>query len=217
MSSSSRSCSRPSRYEQFRCLLGRRATIDSSLLVTTILVVHAVALMPAMIMTVHATANMNDNDNDNIHSIQCGVYLAPSSIPGAGLGMYAGNRSIDRHEIVTNEDILIPIVEKNWHIEERLQDRNFLWDEYIWNSETILFTAGEIGKDLQSYMTMASPGVGAAANCYLSMVNVEDDPIQLSRADVPRESPGQGAFTIYHGRSFYAIDDIEPGQELFVK
>ena len=64
---------------------------------------------------------------------------------------------------------------------------------------------------------MASPGVGAAANCYLSMVNVENDDIQVSRAGLPRESPGQGAFTIYHGRSFYAVEDIEPGQELFAK
>ena len=63
---------------------------------------------------------------------------------------------------------------------------------------------------------MASPGVGSAANSYLSMVNIEDDHVVLGRASVPQKSPGQGAFTIYHGRSFYATHPIEPGQELFV-
>jgi hypothetical protein len=63
---------------------------------------------------------------------------------------------------------------------------------------------------------MASPGVGAAANSYMSMINVEDDPIKISRAGLPPDSPGQGAFTIYHGRSFYATTPMEPGQEIFV-
>jgi hypothetical protein len=67
----------------------------------------------------------------NAAAIECGVYLAQSSIPFAGLGMYAGNRSISKNEIVTYEDILIPIVERSWHIERRLSDQNFLWDEYV--------------------------------------------------------------------------------------
>jgi len=149
-------------------------------------------------------------------SIECGIYLAPSSIPFAGLGMYAGNRSIALDEVVTDGDILIPIVERPWHIERSLNDRKFLWNEYIWTGNTFDFTNEEIGEELVGDISMASPGVGAAANSYMSMINIDDNPILISRAGLSRNSPGQGAFTIYHGRSFVATEPIEPGQELFV-
>ena len=43
--------------------------------------------------------------------------------------MYAGNRYISQDEIVAYEDILIPIIERTCHIEKRLKDDKFLWDE----------------------------------------------------------------------------------------
>jgi hypothetical protein len=64
--------------------------------------------------------------------IECGVYLAPSSIPGSGLGMYAGNRTFQENDIVTDEDIVIPIFEREWHSNVK---GKFLWDEYIWNGD----------------------------------------------------------------------------------
>ena len=149
--------------------------------------------------------------------IECGVYLAPSSIPGAGLGMYVGNRTIQEGADVTDEDILIPIVERTWHNEKHLTEKNFLWDEYIWNSNIFPFTEPEIGWNLLDDLQMASPGVGAAANCLLTMVNVVDNTIKVSREGLPNDSPGQGAFSIYHGRSFRATNEMGPGQEIFVK
>ena len=59
----------------------------------------------------------------------CGVYLAPSTIPGAGLGMFAG-RDYKRHDIVTQGDIVIPLSEIDWHNGFRLSF--FLWEEYTW-------------------------------------------------------------------------------------
>jgi hypothetical protein len=65
-------------------------------------------------------------------------------------------------------------------------------------------------------ISVASPGVGSAANSYMSLVNVEDNYVKTDMGSIAPNSPGRGAFTIYHGRSFYALDPIEPGQELFV-
>mmetsp|Transcript_25590 Transcript_25590/g.27478 ORF Transcript_25590/g.27478 Transcript_25590/m.27478 type:complete len:124 (+) Transcript_25590:496-867(+) len=87
----------------------------------------------------------------------------------------------------------------------------------IWTGNTFDFTNEEIGEELVGDISMASPGVGAAANSYMSMINIDDNPILISRAGLSRNSPGQGAFTIYHGRSFVATEPIEPGQELFVR
>jgi hypothetical protein len=72
---------------------------------------------------------------------QCGIYLAPSSIPGSGLGMYAGNRTFDVNEIVTDEDIVIPIFEREWHSNVK---GKFLWDEYIWNGDVSLFLVSAV-------------------------------------------------------------------------
>jgi hypothetical protein len=49
---------------------------------------------------------------------KCGVYLAPSSIPGAGMGMYAG-QSYREEDIVTPGDVVIPLTDwysHNWHV-----------------------------------------------------------------------------------------------------
>jgi hypothetical protein len=70
------------------------------------------------------------------HVIECGVYLAPSSIPGSGLGMYAGNRTYVVNDIVTDEDIVIPIFEREWHSNVK---GKFLWDEYTWNGDVSFF------------------------------------------------------------------------------
>ena len=158
-----------------------------------------------------------DEANGSNAIVDCGVYLAPSSIPGAGLGMYLGNRTLKRDQIVTEGDIVIPIVERPWHNGERFEDEDFLWKEYTWGASVFSeLTKNEIGENLMGDISMASPGAGAAANCYLSMVNVEDDFARIGRAGVPPESPGQGAFATIHGRSFSTTREMEPGQEIFI-
>jgi len=47
-------------------------------------------------------------------SSNCGVYLAQSTIPHAGLGMYAGKDYLPKQQ-VTGGDIVIPIIEIEWH------------------------------------------------------------------------------------------------------
>jgi hypothetical protein len=46
---------------------------------------------------------------------KCGLYLAPLSIPGAGMGIFVGDRPIAEGEPVSMGDILIPITEYEWH------------------------------------------------------------------------------------------------------
>jgi len=161
--------------------------------------------------------DVNDEPSGGNAIVDCGVYLAPSSIPGSGLGMYLGNRTLEKEQRVTEGDVVIPIVERPWHNGKRFEDEYFLWNEYTWGSgEFFELTKDEIGEKLVGDMSMASPGVGAAANCYLSMVNVEEGWSKMDRAEVPPESPGQGAFATIHDRYFYATDEMEPGQEIFV-
>jgi hypothetical protein len=157
------------------------------------------------------------NDNSTDDNSKCGIYLAPSSIPNAGLGMYAGHRNFDEGQMVTDGDIIIPLFEMDWHnkLKESTQKYDhFLWDEYTWNGD--VFPGAEEETEDVDWLQFASPGVGAAANSYLSLVNIDDAWIELGLATDPK-SPGAGAQTPYHGRYFTATEDIPAGGELWVR
>ena len=149
-------------------------------------------------------------------SDKCGLYLAESTIPGAGMGIFAGHASFEPGEMVTDSDLVIPVFELDWHNQHK-SPLHFLWSEYVWAASTF------DGMDDQEVepkdaIHACSPGMGAAVNCRLNMVNLEDTPLLsvMGRSGVPSESPGAGAFTPYYGRQFRAIHSIPPGMELYV-
>jgi hypothetical protein len=141
---------------------------------------------------------------------QCGLFLAPSSIPGAGLGIFAGDRRFAQGETVGMGDLVIPIVDHgDW------EGGFFLWDEYTWSVGEFEHIEDEVDED--DYVSVASPGLGAAPNGYSSLFNVEDEwSTEISRA-MDGTSPGVGAITPHHDRSWKATTDIPPGAEIFLK
>ena len=54
---------------------------------------------------------VGNDDNE----IECGLYMAESTIPNAGLGMFVGNRALKPGDVVTTDDLLIPVIEPDWH------------------------------------------------------------------------------------------------------
>jgi len=125
--------------------------------------------------------------------------------------MFAG-RNFKKREMVMAGDIIIPIVELAWH--NGHESLAFLWDEYTWSHSV----AGDMeyeteGGDLYA----ASTGIGAAINCMLPLVNVEDSSSKCDNADLHRlADPGSGAFTPYYDRKAMSIKDILEGEELFI-
>ena len=81
----------------------------------------------------------------------CGVYLAPSTIPGAGLGLFAG-RAFDTNDIVTEGDIVIPLSELDWH--NGFQLDFFLWEEYTWSASSFVGMEEENGYVVQQTVTI---------------------------------------------------------------
>ena len=157
------------------------------------------------------SSHSNEHDDQHHYTDQCGVYLAPSTILGAGLGMFAG-RNFSKKDMVTAGDIIIPIIELTWH--NGHEKFFFLWDEYTWSHDIAKEMQYEMdGSDLHA----ASPGIGAALNCMIPLVNVEDSPAECDNAGLHRSTdPGSGAFTPYHGRMSLATKDILQGEELFI-
>jgi len=156
------------------------------------------------------TCKVNDPQcNDNILE-KCGIWLAESTIPNSGLGMYAGKEFHHNDELLETGDIVIPIVD--FEMNQWRYRYKFLWDEYTWSSDTTL-TEDEGYLDVNS----ASPGFGSCANSYLDLKNVEEwrpsrDTAGLDRA----RDAGAGAFSAYYNRRSTAKGNIKPGQELFV-
>lgn len=141
-------------------------------------------------------------------SLECHIWVAPSTLEGAGLGMFAG-RDFQTDEPLAH-DLVVPIVDlvlQNDH-----EKFTFLWDEYIWNAEAVLMD-DECFYDCNG----ASPGFGATANSFLPLVNVEEGwPLQDSAGLHRSKDPGAGAFTEYHGRVSTATQKIKAGSEFFV-
>jgi len=191
-----------------------------------------------------ATEICNEQDGTCINTAyldDCGIWLAPSTLKGAGLGIYAG-RDFQKGEYMMGGDIVIPIVDIMMHQRGRGKF-TFLWDEYTWNGRSlgmghevikevnaaspgtvnnivILFVSNE-SQHLPHYFVhyfISIVGFGAAANCFLDLVNVEEgDPTNTMPNGLHRSSdPGVGAFTTYHDRKSNAKIDINAGQELFV-
>jgi hypothetical protein len=141
--------------------------------------------------------------------VECGIWLATSTIPGAGLGMFAGKDFNSGEEMTQSGDIVIPIVDFKFH--QKGERYDFLWDEYTWQAETT-FSENEGLIEVNS----ASPGFGAAANSFLDLVNVDEWTPQVGTGLDRRVDPGAGAFSAYHDRKSTAKVDIKAGQELFV-
>jgi hypothetical protein len=145
----------------------------------------------------------------------CGLYLAPSTIPGAGSGVFAGDHFYAKGESVGSGDIVIPISEFDWHNSLNSKAPHpFLWDQYTWMVGGFHDMAEEAE---DTYLIRgASPGMGSFSNGHLSMANARDGAPKLSRG-VRGDSPGAGAISPYHNREFHASRSIPPGTEIFLK
>ncbi len=67
-------------------------------------------------------------NSETIHDSECGVWLALSTLPGAGIGMFAG-KGFEKDEVFMAGDLTVPIVDVETH---QGPDLFFLWDEYTW-------------------------------------------------------------------------------------
>ena len=96
---------------------------------------------PQRVFTPPSSPHRIDNDNDtpphqaggaeeDAGDAVCRVWLAPSTIPGAGLGMFAGT-AFGEWEPIGTPDIVIPVVDYYHHNPGEQHD--FIFDFYGWN------------------------------------------------------------------------------------
>lgn len=76
-----------------------------------------------------ASALDSSSTPHNFEGEECGVWLALSTLPGTGIGMFAGKEFKKDQEFMAIGDHIIPIVDFTVYQNETV---SFLWDEYIW-------------------------------------------------------------------------------------
>ena len=142
------------------------------------------------------------------HPDTCGVWFAPSTILGAGWGMFAGRDFAKKEKLLPSGDVEVPLFDIS---EIHGDDFNFLWDEYTWTASSQLMN--HEARTVDAFST----GLGAAVNCFLDMNNIDEDyPTNDGSSGLNRNrDPGAGAFTAYHDRNAEANEPIGAGQELF--
>jgi hypothetical protein len=113
--------------------------------------------------------NWADSNEDEASTLECGLWLAPSTLKGAGLGMYAGIDYKEGQEVLPIGDLVVPIPDIARHNAFKPQHvpGSFLWDHYTWDGGELMTNEG-----LQE-VSFASQGFGSAANCFLPLYNTQ--------------------------------------------
>jgi hypothetical protein len=150
--------------------------------------------------------------NDNT---SCGLYLAPSSIPNAGMGVFT-TRPLQRGDLITPVgDVAIPIIGKFWHYGgKRKSDMFWPVKDYTWNPQKkgMQSEGGLEELKVEAYC----PGLDALPNCHLALVNMDKTFPQHDYGGLHRSrDPGAGAFSPYHNGTSKVTSDVPAGAELF--
>jgi len=183
-------------------------------------VISAVALYVSSIHYVCHAAEMEcqpdgtcqDSTTTTTEIAECGLYLAESSIPNAGWGVYTG-RDLEKGDNLDILEVIIPYID-HWdqaELQKKIKNvtvPDILLTEYFWHaSDTNNYFDAE---HIESHF----PGLGMLPNCHAGLINLE----QLACADhhdAPRSSPTAGASSHFHDCQFAARRYIPAGHELF--
>ena len=150
---------------------------------------------------------------------QCSLYLAPSTIPNSGLGMYTAV-DLDQGDNIGPADIIVPVINIEWHNdntykgwdspESRTNEFHFLYENYFWTASSV-----DMMHEAERVHVM-SHGFGALANSLPGLVNLDEGMPDYNGGGLHRvKDPGAGAFTPYHNRQATALEPVPAGGELF--
>jgi len=139
---------------------------------------------------------------------QCRLYLAESSVEGAGLGVFSAVAA-EAGEQLGHPDLLIPVVDSAHGDYEQWLALAYLW------LATCDFHPMQWEAEQVDVLLM---GLGAAVNGHMALFNVQykQHALHTDSAGLHRsKDPGAGAFSYYHDQPHIATKPIEAGAEVF--
>ena len=110
-------------------------------------------LVLLVLLAVRGCSGQDDDDDDPFKAKttttttttsskeECRVYFSPSTVPGAGWGVFAG-RALAVGDDVMDGDIVIPLTDFAWHAGRTTTHYHrhatisyTVWDDYIWGAD----------------------------------------------------------------------------------
>lgn len=141
----------------------------------------------------------------------CSLYMAESSIPNAGLGIFAGRAFFEEEPVDPSPQVVIPLID--------LENSPLYTGSVLANYPWAGWSQGAHFEAVAS--TVLYPNLGMLANSHLGLANVDQNAVDgqihlLGSTD--RESDfSAGANTLYHGATFnVSKKPIRAGEEIFV-
>ena len=164
-----------------------------------------------------AAAGVQGNDgvcheNDDTRQLDCGLYMAPSSIPNAGYGLYTA-RPLQENETIHPLDLAIHIVDIYEQVDYQESIDNMTLPE--WLIHRYRWSPDGSGMYEATDVSQIIGGIGAMPNNHPGFTNIRKVGA-LREQDADRSLPQAGAFTKHKDLAFAASQDIPAGQELSI-
>ncbi|KAL9183093.1 hypothetical protein ACHAXT_004880 [Thalassiosira profunda] len=139
----------------------------------------------------------------------CRLFLAESTIPNAGLGIFTGI-DLGPGEAVAEPDIIVPFQDAAWHVSPDI-DFHFLWEDYSWDPS-------EVGMEFDMADGHALViGTGCMPNCNMALINAFEGNPDYDHAGLHRsKDPGVTGFTGWYNQRMITSREIPAGGEIFV-
>jgi hypothetical protein len=144
---------------------------------------------------------------------QCGLYLAPSTIPGAGLGVFTAHPRAPGDPLHSSGEVCVPLFDLYQHTPAFQPP----FMDYYWSGDT-LGLWGESSRPAELFVFCG--GVDGAANCHLALNNVykaipDYDDGSVTMGYHRSTHPGVGAFSPYYNGVGRVHRSIPAGGEIF--
>lgn len=147
---------------------------------------------------------------------QCRYYLAESSIPGAGLGIYTGI-NIKPGDFTKNE-LVIPTFDYRYQHETICEAEEKHCEDYHWANGSYEWSASMCRATYDADdVYISAPGMGALPNTHPGLANGMVMPSKNDGGGLHRSKhPGAGAVTAYSSFRHAMTKSIPAGREIFI-
>ena len=153
--------------------------------------------------------------------MKCQLYLAPSTIPNAGYGVFAGV-DFQEGDSIGEADLVIPVIDEYKNLPYRSQQHFASWLAYVWPSEPDAFYQATRASfpTIPSSMYKVDTGLNGATSLKFRNDNRERiNAFAPGLASLVNSSPEHvniQSVKRQHSVSFVARHDIKAGTELFL-
>jgi len=163
------------------------------------------------------TTTIPQNKNEPFDKSKCNIFMAESSIPNAGFGLFT-LRAMPKRYLVRPSDIVIQLINPTTSFElnsnlYNITSMKIFMRDYLWDSAE---TGG--GQYEARNVLSVWPGYGMVANSHPKKHNVLIYRADVDEADLGRTSEaGAGAISHYHNLTIFSSKDIVAGGEILAR